>query len=116
MNERMTRLLRREVPGWVQERLDRQHKRIEKLERELERVAPQVAALEQRLAALETRTATTSPPQDAPGILESGDPTAAELLEAVRAEHARVRARVSAATRYEERLRALEDRIGAATD
>jgi hypothetical protein len=44
-------------------------------------------------------------------VLESADPDAGELLEAIRAEHARVRARISAAARYEERLRQLEETV-----
>jgi uncharacterized protein involved in exopolysaccharide biosynthesis len=90
-------------------RLNRQHERIAELERELARVSPQVAALEERLAAL---SAPPTPPELGT-VLESDDPAAAELLEAIRAEHARVRARISAAARYEERLRQLEEQVEA---
>ena len=101
------------LPDWVQQRFDRQHERIAELERELARVSPQVAALEERLAVLEVGAPAAD---DGSGVLASGDPSAAELLAAVRAEHARVRARISAAARYEERLRALEERIAGGSE
>jgi uncharacterized protein involved in exopolysaccharide biosynthesis len=88
-------------------RLNRQHERIAELERELARVSPQVAALEERLAGL------TAPPAspDLGTVLAGDDPAAADLLDAIRAEHARVRARISAAAKYEERLRQLEEKV-----
>jgi uncharacterized protein involved in exopolysaccharide biosynthesis len=96
-------------PGEVTVRLNRQHERIAELERELARVSPQVAALEERLAALSAGSAIP----DLGTVLESDDPAAADLLEAIRAEHARVRARISAAAKYEERLRQLEEKVEA---
>lgn len=95
-------------PDDVTVRLDRQHERIAELERELARVSPQVAALEERLAAL-----SASAPADQGTVLRSDDPGAADLLEAIRAEHSRVRARISAAAKYEERLRQLEEKVEA---
>jgi uncharacterized protein involved in exopolysaccharide biosynthesis len=97
------------TPDEVTVRLNRQHERIAELERELARVSPQVAALEERLAAF---TSTSAPePADLAVVLDSAAPDAAELLAAIRAEHARVRARISAAAKYEERLRQLEEKV-----
>lgn len=98
------------TPDEVTVRLNRQHERIAELERELARVSPQVAALEERLAAL-TGPSGTAAPADLAVVLDSATPDAAELLAAIRAEHARVRARISAAAKYEERLRALEEKV-----
>jgi uncharacterized protein involved in exopolysaccharide biosynthesis len=84
-----------------------QRERIADLERELMRLSPQVAALEQRLEELRARL-------DDPAFT-AGDAERAQarsLVEEVRAEHARVRARISAASVFEERLRVLEDRAG----
>jgi uncharacterized protein involved in exopolysaccharide biosynthesis len=92
-------------------RLNRQHERIAELERELARVSPQLAGLEERVAAL----ATPPPAPDLGTVLSSDDPGAAELLAAIRAEHARVRARISAAAKYEERLRQLEETVARLT-
>ncbi|MGO4256559.1 hypothetical protein [Marmoricola sp. RAF53] len=84
-----------------------QGQRIADLERELLRLSPQVAALEQRLEDLRARI-------DDPAW-EADDAQRAEarsLVDEVRAEHARVRARISASTVFEERLRVLEQRAG----
>lgn len=78
--------------------------RLGDAERELIRVSPQVAALEERLEDLRRRV--ESP--EAPGDLGE----ARTVLEDVRAEHARVRARITAATVFEERIRVLEERLG----
>ena len=88
-------------------RAERQHERIAELERELKRVSPQLAALEERLEDLRQRL-------DVPDLAASdGDRAEARsLVEEVRREHAQVRARISAATVFEERLRVLEDRAG----
>ena len=84
-----------------------QRVRIADLERELARVSPQLAALEERverLARLQEDAGRTATPQDGAEALS--------VLEEVRGEHARVRARISAATVFEERLRVLEERLG----
>lgn len=87
----------------VFERLDRQAGRIAELERELARVSPQVAAIEARIEDLRGTVERASlPPGD--------EATVASALERIEREHAQVRARISAATRFEERLRVLEDR------
>lgn len=82
----------------------RQQGRVGDLERELMRLSPQVAALETRVEELARRL------DPAP---EAGSPEdfaeARSLVEEVRAEHARVRARISAASVFEERLRVLEE-------
>lgn len=83
-------------------------RRIADLERELVRVSPQLAALEERVEQLAARLS-------APPVGEVDDAQLAEarsLVDEVRAEHARVRARITAATVFEERLRVLESRLG----
>jgi len=81
--------------------------RIDELERELIRIAPQVAALEQRVEDLRTRL-------DDPAYVadQAEQEEARRLVDEVRAEHARVRARISGAVVFEERLRVLESRAG----
>jgi len=102
------RRLHRRVPDEASVRFERQHERIAVLERELARVSPQLAALEERVAAhVADSEVTTSRLSD-----EAADPgETAALLREIRAEHSRVRARITAATRYEERLRQLEDAV-----
>jgi predicted nuclease with TOPRIM domain len=68
---------------------------------ELRRLAAHVSALDSRLAGLER-----------PGVDDS-EPKSA--VEEVRAEHARVRARLSAVARYEERLARLEETLSVRT-
>ncbi|MCW2857086.1 MAG: hypothetical protein JWR52_2701 [Marmoricola sp.] len=81
--------------------------RISTVERELIRIAPQLAALEERVEDLRARL-------DDPAF-EADDEQrgqARSLVDEVRAEHAKVRARISAAVVFEERLRVLETRAG----
>lgn len=111
------------TPDEVTVRLNRQHERIAELERELARVSPQLAALEERVAALQVPArvdpdgvladAAADSPDAGAGSPDAtaSSPDVAELLEAIRAEHARVRARISAAAKYEERLRQLEEKV-----
>lgn len=85
---------------------DRQRVRIGDLERELARVSPQVAALEARLETL--RDAVER------GNLTAGAPVdshvdAASIWAEIQRQQEQVRARITAATRFEERLRRLED-------
>lgn len=84
-----------------------QRDRIADLERELMRLSPQVAALEQRLEDLRARL---EDPAFTAGETEQAE--ARSLVEEVRAEHAKVRARISGAVVFEERLRVLEQRAG----
>src|SRR5881392_2265252 len=90
----------------INERLDRQHQRIADLERELIRVSPQLAALEERVEALRQRIDQpdyrTAPEDQAEAV---------SLVEEVKREHAQVRARISAATVFEERLRVVEEKL-----
>lgn len=84
-----------------------QRERIADLERELMRISPQLAALEQRVEDLRARL------EDPAYVADEADTAEARsLVEEVRAEHARVRARISAATVFEERLRVLETHLG----
>lgn len=88
----------------VQERLDRQSRRIGALERDMNRMGPQVAAIEVRLEDLRERL---DRPEAGPAEYEE----ALSLVEEVRREHERIRARISAAARFEERLRQLEEQM-----
>ena len=86
---------------------DRQRVRIGDLERELARVSPQVAALEARLETLRDAVergniATVAPSDD--------QVDAASIWAEIQRQQEQVRARITAATRFEERLRRLEDR------
>lgn len=91
--------------GCCTDRFELQNTRIGMLEREVSRASTQVAAFEVRLEDLR---------QSAPAPPASGDEarhTTAALVQEVRREHQRVRARISAAARYEERLRQLEETV-----
>lgn len=94
--------LRRNALHALEEQVTRQRQRIGELERELARVSPQVAALESRLEDL--RQLVERPPT--PGADEN---TPSDLLARVERQHEQVRVRISAAARFEERLRKLED-------
>ncbi|MFL6159082.1 MAG: hypothetical protein ACJ72D_23590 [Marmoricola sp.] len=82
-----------------------QQARIAEMERQLIRLSPQVAALEQRVEDLRTRL---DDPEFTADDAERAE--ARRLVDEVRSEHAKVRARISAATVFEERLRVLEQR------
>jgi len=90
----------------VEERFERQHQRIASLERDLARIGPQVAALEARIEDVRHRLTT---PSATPDEVEQ----AVGLVEEIRREHERMRARVTAAARFEERLEQLEDQMAA---
>ncbi len=91
----------------LEERAERQHQRIADLERELGRLSPQVAALEERIEDL--RQLLETPDLDATPAERA---EARSLVEEIRREHAQVRARITAATVFEERLRVLEAQAG----
>ncbi len=93
------------IPSEVLQRLDRQHERLAALERDLARIGPQVAGLEARLEDL--RAHRTRPPGASAEPEEVAQ--AASLVDEVRREHERMRARVSAAARFEERLEQVEE-------
>ena len=80
--------------------------RLAAVERDLARIGPQVAALEARLEGLRQ---TLALPRRETGELD----TTAALVQEVRREHDRMRARVSAAVRFEERLGQLEEQMAA---
>lgn len=89
-------------------RLDRQRARIEEVERELARVGPQVAALEARLENLRERVDADAAPE-----LSAAEDDVRTLRAEVARQQEQVRARISAAARFEERLRQVEDALGA---
>lgn len=104
----VVRALRRahRLPDDVGPRMADLERRLADAVREIGRMGPQLAALETRVEELAARLA-PSPTGDAADV-----EAARNVLEEVRAEHARVRARISAATVFEERLRVLEERAG----
>jgi uncharacterized protein involved in exopolysaccharide biosynthesis len=85
---------------------DRQRVRIGDLERELARVSPQVAALEARL---ETLRDTVERGNIATTAAAGGDVDTAAIWAEIQRQQEQVRARITAAMRFEERLRRLED-------
>ena len=86
--------------------MDRQHDRLAAVERDLARIGPQVAGLEARL---EDLRGTREVP-----VVDAGDlADARSLVEEVRREHERTRARISAAARFEERLEQVEELLAA---
>lgn len=80
------------------------------LRRDLDEVRHQVDRIGRQLAALEERTAGLERPS---AELNGGElpAEARDLLDEVRAEHAKVRARVTAAAIYEERIGRLEQQV-----
>lgn len=94
-------------PEHLLERIERQHRRIAELERDLGRIGPQVAALEARVEDLHRAA-----PGPDPRTVDADDLAAARsLVEEVRREHERIRARISAASRFEERLGTVEETL-----
>lgn len=73
---------------------------------EVRRMAPQLAAAEARLAELTELVTRARPVGDEEGA------EAVRLIDEIRKEHRRIRARMTAISWYEERLRRLEERIG----
>ena len=121
--ERLTRLTDRVAK--LSSRLQAQHEATTRLDRRLadiERAAKvratehdklgfQFGAIEQRLGALEQRVSDGDLVVDAPAEAE-----ARRLLDEVRAEHARVRARLQVVSAYEERLRRVEESVAQVHD
>ncbi|WP_156758483.1 hypothetical protein [Actinokineospora pegani] len=78
---------------------------VDWLDHEHRRMSPQIAAAEARLAELERRAARPDL-----AAAEQADPALAALVEELRAEHAKIRARLGTVSRYEERLARLEEK------
>ena len=91
-------------------RLGELDRRLGAVERQADWSANELARLAPQVAALETRVEQKARPTVLTGGLEDL-PEARSLVEIVREEHARVRARLSLVSAYEERLRRLEDRL-----
>jgi chromosome segregation ATPase len=95
------------------QRLDRLEGRINELQFQLDfaidetrRLEPHIASLEERVTTLDERaTEQLAPPAD--GELDQ----ARSVLDEVRTEHARIRARLTAVAKYEERLGRLEQTL-----
>ncbi|MFP5372284.1 MAG: hypothetical protein ACLGI3_16270 [Actinomycetes bacterium] len=85
-------------------------RRIGELQRQADWSANELARLAPQVAALETRVEQKARPTVLTGDL-ADLPEARSLVELVREEHARVRARLSLVSAYEERLRRLEERL-----
>jgi hypothetical protein len=96
----------------VHEVLDGLPGRVDWAENELRRIGPHVAAVDQRVAGLERPQVTE--PASTPG---DGDRAvqgeARSLVEEIRTEHARVRARLSAVAAHEQRITKVEQAVTA---
>ena len=100
----------RRLRGDTDRRLDELDRRLGAVERQADWSANELARLAPQVAALETRVEQKARPTVLAGGLEDL-PEARALVDLVREEHARVRARLSMVSAYEERLRRLEERL-----
>jgi chromosome segregation ATPase len=91
-------------------RLAELDRRLGAVERQADWSANELARLAPQVAALETRVEQKARPTVLSGGLEDL-PEARSLVDLVRDEHARVRARLAMVSAYEERLRRLEQRL-----
>lgn len=91
-------------------RLAQLDRRIGAVERQADWSANELARLAPQVAALETRVEQKARPTVLAGGLEDL-PEARGLVDLVRDEHARVRARLAMVSAYEERLRRIEQRL-----
>jgi septal ring factor EnvC (AmiA/AmiB activator) len=96
--------------GELDRRLGSLDGRLGAVERRADWSANELARLAPQVAALETRVEQKARPTVLAGGLEDL-PEARALVELVREEHARVRARLSLVSAYEERLRRIEERL-----
>jgi hypothetical protein len=83
------------------------HERINQVESIQDRFGPQLAAVDERVAAIERPFPTAAD--------QSEQAEARSLVEEVRSEHARVRARLSAVASYEHRIAQLEQTLNTLT-
>lgn len=95
--------------GELEKRISDLEHRIDPVERESSWTANELARLAPQAAAFEARLEQRTRPQVLTGEL-ADLPEARTLVEVVREEHARVRARLALVSSYEERLRRLEQR------
>lgn len=109
IREEFDRRLRRLDDG-VAERLGELERRLDAVDRQASWSANELARLGPQVAAFETRLEERSSPLVMTGEV-SDLPEARSLVEVVRQEHARVRARLALVSAYEERLRRLEERL-----
>jgi chromosome segregation ATPase len=84
------------------DRLNEAAAKQEWTENEVRRISPHLAAVDQRVAGLERPRADGEP-----------TPAARELVEEIRSEHARVRARLTAVATYEQRIAKVEQAVSA---
>lgn len=84
------------------------HDRAEWTASQVERVLPQVAAQETEIQGLRARLEAAPLPESPEEVAQ-----ARTLIEEIRAEHARIRVRLTGVAQYEERLGRLEERLRA---
>ena len=103
-------LVRRLDETHPEKRLAELERRLDSVERESAWTANELARLNPQVSAFETRLEKQARPEVLTGALEDL-PEARNLVEVIREEHARVRARLALVSAYEERLRRLEARM-----
>jgi chromosome segregation ATPase len=91
-------------------RLGELERRMGEVERESSWSANELARISPQVSSLETRLEQQARPEVFTGEL-ANLPEARHLLDSIREEHARVRARLALVSAYEERLRRLEARL-----
>jgi septal ring factor EnvC (AmiA/AmiB activator) len=96
--------------GRLEHRLAEMERRLDTVARESAWAANELARLNPQVSAFETRLEQQARPEVITGDLQDL-PEARSLVEIVREEHARVRARLALVSAYEERLRRLEARM-----
>ncbi|MCZ2829758.1 hypothetical protein O2W14_13025 [Modestobacter sp. VKM Ac-2986] len=99
----------------VDGRIDHVERRLDPVQQESSWSANELARLAPQVAAFETRLEQQSRPQVYTGEL-ADLPEARMLVDVVREEHARIRARLALVSAYEERLRRLEQHALAQSD
>lgn len=95
-------------------RLGELERRMGEVERESSWSANELARISPQVASFETRLEQQARPEVFTGEL-ANLPEARHLLDSIREEHARVRARLALVSAYEERLRRLEARLLSST-